>query len=353
MALIICGECGKEYSDKATACPNCGCPTSDIIAQNNAILNLHSKDIVEDKLSKDEVIKHLTYAKELETTIFTYQNAYNNLQMRIDELGHRWHIDKPAKIFYDFHFFKIFFVLFAVLLILCCTIIEKSLLDIILIITIFPLFFGSEYLWTDLGISFGVALAITCLSGVIYVVFKKVKQAKLIKQYKERIEIDKKRVEKENEQIKILKQQQRDIQEEIDKNDFLLNKLYSMDIIFPKYRHMIAVITMLEYFESGRCSQLTGGHGAYDTYSYEEKQNMIIGRLDVVISKLDDIKNTQYMLYEAIQESNAISEGIYRQSEAMIESNRKIAENSALTAYNSDIIRRNTTISAYIDVFKY
>lgn len=27
MALITCEECGKEFSDKAVACPNCGCPT--------------------------------------------------------------------------------------------------------------------------------------------------------------------------------------------------------------------------------------------------------------------------------------------------------------------------------------
>lgn len=26
MALIICSECGKEYSDRANACPNCACP---------------------------------------------------------------------------------------------------------------------------------------------------------------------------------------------------------------------------------------------------------------------------------------------------------------------------------------
>lgn len=26
MALIKCPECGKEISDKATACPNCGMP---------------------------------------------------------------------------------------------------------------------------------------------------------------------------------------------------------------------------------------------------------------------------------------------------------------------------------------
>lgn len=28
MSLIVCHECGKEYSDKASACPNCGCPTN-------------------------------------------------------------------------------------------------------------------------------------------------------------------------------------------------------------------------------------------------------------------------------------------------------------------------------------
>lgn len=27
MAIIKCSECGKEISDKATTCPNCGCPT--------------------------------------------------------------------------------------------------------------------------------------------------------------------------------------------------------------------------------------------------------------------------------------------------------------------------------------
>lgn len=31
MALIICSECGKQFSDKATSCPNCGCPTEYVI----------------------------------------------------------------------------------------------------------------------------------------------------------------------------------------------------------------------------------------------------------------------------------------------------------------------------------
>lgn len=30
MALVKCTECGKELSDKATTCPNCGCPLGEI-----------------------------------------------------------------------------------------------------------------------------------------------------------------------------------------------------------------------------------------------------------------------------------------------------------------------------------
>lgn len=36
MALIKCIECGKEFSDRAAACPNCGCPTEIILEELNA-----------------------------------------------------------------------------------------------------------------------------------------------------------------------------------------------------------------------------------------------------------------------------------------------------------------------------
>ena len=31
MALIKCPECGKEISDKAAACPSCGCPIAEMV----------------------------------------------------------------------------------------------------------------------------------------------------------------------------------------------------------------------------------------------------------------------------------------------------------------------------------
>lgn len=42
MALIKCSECGKEFSDKANACPNCACPNDNIIKNKS---NLHTKKI--------------------------------------------------------------------------------------------------------------------------------------------------------------------------------------------------------------------------------------------------------------------------------------------------------------------
>ena len=37
MALIKCEECGKEISDRADACPHCGCPISHVkpVTRNN------------------------------------------------------------------------------------------------------------------------------------------------------------------------------------------------------------------------------------------------------------------------------------------------------------------------------
>lgn len=38
MALINCEECGKEVSDKANFCPNCGCPVKDNKEESKVIV---------------------------------------------------------------------------------------------------------------------------------------------------------------------------------------------------------------------------------------------------------------------------------------------------------------------------
>ena len=50
MALIICEECGKEFSSRAVACPNCGCPNQEaqpqqMVAENSALI-AYNTDVI-------------------------------------------------------------------------------------------------------------------------------------------------------------------------------------------------------------------------------------------------------------------------------------------------------------------
>lgn len=48
MALIKCVECGKEISDKASICPNCGCPSAEtkqsVLIENIKVVITKTKD---------------------------------------------------------------------------------------------------------------------------------------------------------------------------------------------------------------------------------------------------------------------------------------------------------------------
>ena len=53
MAMIKCSECGKEYSDKASKCPNCACPTKYSITTEK---NSKENQFQDEKEIKREVI---------------------------------------------------------------------------------------------------------------------------------------------------------------------------------------------------------------------------------------------------------------------------------------------------------
>lgn len=59
MALIKCAECGKEISDKANACPGCGCPINipiEISENNNVSTNIKIEK--NDNLSEKDIKKN-------------------------------------------------------------------------------------------------------------------------------------------------------------------------------------------------------------------------------------------------------------------------------------------------------
>lgn len=120
----------------------------------------------------------------------------------------------------------------------------------------------------------------------------------------------------------------------------VLQRYYDSNIVYGKYHHdFAAVASFLDYFKSGRCSTFgenRGGDGAYNMYANELHQNIIINKLDRVIKNLNEIKENQYTLAEAISEGNRISQGLVSATERLALAEERHAENSAIAAYNSE-----------------
>lgn len=121
----------------------------------------------------------------------------------------------------------------------------------------------------------------------------------------------------------------------------LLNKYYSLNFIYPKYRGIVPICMIYEYLESGRCFSLLGHEGAYNLYENELRMNLIIEKLDDIIYRLDDISANQRVLANEIKRSNAKIDNICR-------SLNNIEQNTALTQYYSSISATNTSYLAWL-----
>ena len=105
-----------------------------------------------------------------------------------------------------------------------------------------------------------------------------------------------------------------------------LKDFYSDNIIFEKYRNLVAITAIDEYLRSGRCFELEGPNGAYNLYEMELRQNIIIGHLAVIIDNLEQIRSNQFSLYEELNKANNTVEQIVYEL-------KDLNNTSKLTAY--------------------
>jgi len=106
-----------------------------------------------------------------------------------------------------------------------------------------------------------------------------------------------------------------------------LDKIYSADIVFKKYRSLVPIAMFCEYIESGRCTELEGHEGAYNIYESELRQNIIIDKLENIAEKLENIRNNQYILYESISEANQRAQAVFQE----VSKNSQLAAQAAET----------------------
>ena len=122
-----------------------------------------------------------------------------------------------------------------------------------------------------------------------------------------------------------------------------LESLYAENIIYPKYRNMVAVTTIYEYLESGRCSQLDGPDGAYNLYEMELRQNVIIGQLSSIASNLERIKERQFALYNEVNEANQRANTLLT----------NIGDSVAFSAYQNKAMKDSLETMKYIEMSRY
>ena len=125
------------------------------------------------------------------------------------------------------------------------------------------------------------------------------------------------------------------------------NDMYSYGVIFEKYRNFVAISSFCEYISSGRCETLEGANGAYNLYENEIRMNMVIGQLNQVIESLEEIKQNQYMIYSAIQESNRQLNALNSSTSRMVSTLGEIKSRAVNMESYMSRIADNTEVIAY------
>lgn len=196
------------------------------------------------------------------------------------------------------------------------------------------------------GIPIGIPL------GLIIGLIKSSKEAEKAKRHNE--EVDKEndlistrnyeRRKRNQKYISLLRKEEVVLKENIYQTNIILQDYYGLNIVHNNYRGLVPISSIYGYFDTGTCSQLKGHEGAYNKYDMELKLNCIISKLDIVISHLEEIKQNQKMLYNAMCRANSklgeISSGIDR-----------IETKTDKLLYNSEVANQNIQFSNNLQIY--
>lgn len=133
----------------------------------------------------------------------------------------------------------------------------------------------------------------------------------------------------------------------------VLDLLYSDNLIYVKYRNLVAISAFREYIESGRANTLVD---AYDKFEVEyrldaiqDTLNRIDNKLDLVLDKLD---NMTYELTNALRDNEKNSErfcqNMVQYMDKIVENQKNQEKNISLIQNDQKCIAENTKVLSYI-----
>ena len=145
----------------------------------------------------------------------------------------------------------------------------------------------------------------------------------------------------------------RNIENRIVEIQNVLGLIYSDNIIYIKYRNLVAISALKEYIESGRAKSLAE---AYDRFELEHRLdnmqstlNKIDDKLNLVLDKLDDLS---YELRSALKQNSDRSKKFNLEMteymNAVIANQQAQQENLVLIKNDQQCIAENTKVLGYI-----
>lgn len=360
--MKYCRQCGAKMEDGDKFCASCGTPAvpqhkkDSHIDENGGKQEFlqEEKELPEPARYTEEVcltrtiknidlIGYLQRVTSLETSVYTQIQTMNKLGKHIDSLGHPTEYPAPNQpVEYSGNLLKGTWGALT-----SGTVIVGFLIWIFSRLS----FLSSMFLGAFLSV--GIVIAFNAWECDSENKRRQERYANEYARYTEAVERDKVRVKGELEEKAALNPIIQRMQTQLDETRNVLEQYYSLDIIFPKYRNLIAICSFYEYFLSGRCEALAGHEGAYNIFENEARLDRICTKLDEVVQRLDEIKTNQYMLYDVIQKGNHITELLVEESVKQSRLAERTAQNTALSAHYAKIAADNAEACAWISAANY
>lgn len=239
--------------------------------------------------------------------------------------------------------------------------VDSNFIVAFLVTAVLFLFVGIFALFYD----FRVEGYISCVLGIILLIpiwVARIKAKREAAHCRERIDYicsDYTSIKKENDNLKSEWHQQ--LAEWNNSNDALLaemeqpytetlhvrDQLYAIDAIYPKYQNLPALTSIYEYFITGRCDELTGPHGAYNMYEDEVRKDTVISQLNTVIENLEQIRQSQFMLYEQVKMIQKTTSAINGELAQIRGYTIALTQLTALNTYYAALNERNSRATMY------
>ncbi|GEM_PF-3872789 len=268
---------------------------------------------------------------------------------------------------------------------ICSALFTTGIVSLILFVILF-LFVGWVYdqkgmrmneiasMFFDLSVKIGCLLF---LLGSFFLIISKPKKDRIIK---EKYDQEQKKIKKKNAEVMALynqaleirnaKVKQNELSQHISSENMallkakyndsklLLKKYYDLNILYTNYRGLARVSKYLEFLESGICSSLEGGDGAYKLCEQMilkeieiENQGIMIQKLSELVQGINDMNKTNLMMYRALCDVNQnitrIQGGFEQQNQLLkgMQSNLvSLKQNTQATAYFSEITAKNNQL---------